>query len=199
MGIGLFVLVIGILTACGLSDAILRSTWQRFYYTRGFTFFTKDYDFPYVFNIKRLDILMKRENADKKYKSDIVFNIFAKNAIAFYDKPSRAGFGVKKRSYFSVLHGIMVYKDGKLTVAGVFDYLALLFIPVMMIAITAYSVRTFKEGYWINAVILAALLVIFIIGFIYTLRTQKKRFIEIGNIMVQIGQKEKDKDLKDLE
>ncbi len=199
MGIGLFILVVGILTASGLSDAVLRSTWQRFYYTRGITFFTKVYDFPYTFNIKRIDLLMKRENADKKYKSDIVFNVFAKNAIGFYDKPSRAGFGVKKRSYFSLLHGILVYKDGKITVAGVFDYFALLFIPVLMIAVTAYSVYSFKDGYWINAVVIAALLLLFIVGFIYALGAQKKRFIEIGNIMVRIGQKEKEKDTKEIE
>ena len=193
MGIGLFVIVVGILTFCGFTDAIFRSTWQRFYYTKGITFFNQVYDYPYPFNTKRIDLLIKRENADKKYKSDIMFNIMAKNAIAFFDKPGKGSFATKKRSYFSVMHGIMLYSEGKLTVAGVFDYFSLLFMPALLISLTAYIVRLFKEGYFINALILGAMGIGFIAGFIYALTKQKKRFIEIGNIMVGIGRKEKEK------
>lgn len=192
MGFGLGIIVIFILTLSGFADTICRSTWKKHYFTRGITFFTKDFDYPYPFNIKRVDLLKKRENADKKFKSDIEFAPLAKNAIAFFDRPGKGGFGIKKRSYLSVLHGVMVYRDGKLTVAGIFDYFALLFVPALMIAVTAYAVRLFKEGYYINTLILAALLVVFVVGFIVALRKQRARFTEIGNIMVGIGQKEKE-------
>ncbi|MBO7047662.1 MAG: hypothetical protein J6W33_02035 [Spirochaetia bacterium] len=192
MGFGLGIIVILILVLSGLADTICRTTWKRFYYTRGITFFSKDFDFPYQFNIKRVDLLSKRENADKKFKSDIEFAPLAKNAIGFFDRPGKGGFGIKKRSYLSVLHGVMVYRDGKLTVAGIFDYFALLFVPAMMIAVTAYAVRLFKEGYYINTLILAALLVVFVVGFVVALRKQRARFIKIGDIMIGIGQKEKE-------
>ena len=192
MGFGLGIIVILILVLSGLTDTICRTTWKRFYYTRGITFFSKEFDFPYHFNIKRVDLLTKRENADKKFKSDIEFAPLAKNAIGFFDRPGKGGFGIKKRSYLSVLHGVMVYRDGKLTVAGIFDYFALLFVPAMMIAVTAYAVRLFKEGYFINTLILAALLVVFVVGFVVALRKQRARFTKIGDIMVGIGQKEKE-------
>ena len=76
--------------------------------------------------------------------------------------------------------------------AGIFDYFALLFVPVMMISVTAYIVWLFKQELPINALILAALLVVFVVGFIVALRKQRARFTEIGNIMVGIGQKEKE-------
>ena len=191
MGFGLGIIVIFILVLCGIADTVCRTTWKRFYYTRGVTFFSKDFDFPYPFNIKRVELLAKRENADKKFKSDIEFAPLAKNAIAFFDRPGKGGFGVKKRSYFSVLHGIMVYRDGKLTVAGIFDYFALLFVPAMMTSVTAYIVWLFKQDLFINALILAALLVVFVVGFVVALRKQRARFTKIGDIMVGIGQKEK--------
>ena len=90
-----------------------------------------------------------------------------------------------------MLHGVLLYHEGKLTVAGIFDYFALLFVPVMMISVTAYIVWLFKQELPINALILAALLVVFVVGFIVALRKQRARFTEIGNIMVSIGQKEK--------
>ena len=192
MGFGLGIIVILILVLCGFADTICRTTWKRFYYTRGITFFSREFDFPYQFNIKRIDLLKKRENSDKKYKSDIEFAPLAKNAIGFFDRPGKGGFGTKKRSYLSVLHGVMVYRDGKLTVAGIFDYFALLFVPAMMISVTAYIVWLFKQELPINALILAALLVVFVVGFIVALRKQRARFTEIGNIMVGIGQKEKE-------
>ena len=191
MGFGLGIIVIFILVLCGIADTVCRTTWKRFYYTRGVTFFSKDFDFPYPFNIKRVELLAKRENADKKFKSDIEFAPLAKNAIAFFDRPGKGGFGVKKRSYSSVLHGIMVYRDGKLTVAGIFDYFALLFVPAMMTSVTAYIVWLFKQDLFINALILAALLVVFVVGFVVALRKQRARFTKIGDIMVGIGQKEK--------
>ena len=107
MGFGLGIIVILILVLCGFADTICRTTWKRFYYTRGITFFSKEFDFPYQFNIKRIDLLKKRENSDKKYKSDIEFAPLAKNAIGFFDRPGKGGFGTKKRSYLSVLHGVM--------------------------------------------------------------------------------------------
>ena len=193
MGFGLGIIVIFVLAVCGFADTICRTTWKHFYYTRGITFFTQEYDYPYPFNLKRVELLTKRENSDKKYKSDIVFNPLAKNAIGFFDKPGKGSFGTKKRSYFSVLHGVMVYRDGKLTVAGIFDYFALLFIPAMLVSLTAYIVFLFKDGLYINSAILAALMVVLVVGFIVALRKQKSRFTEIGNIMVGIGQKEKEK------
>lgn len=192
MGFGLGIIVVLILVLCGFADTICRTTWKRFYYTRGITFFSKEFDFPYHFNIKRVDLLKKRENSDKKYKSDIEFAPLAKNAIGFFDRPGKGGFGTKKRSYLSVLHGVLVYRDGKLTVAGIFDYFALLFVPAMMISVAAYIVWLFRQGLPINALILAALLVVFVVGFIVALRKQRARFTEIGNIMVSIGQKEKE-------
>ena len=191
MGFGLGIIVILVLVLCGFADTICRTTWKRFYYTRGITFFSKDFDFPYQFNVKRVDLLKKRENSDKKYKSDIEFAPLAKNAIGFFDRPGKGSFGTKKRSYLSVLHGVLLYHEGKLTVAGIFDYFALLFGPVMMISVTAYIVWLFKQELPINALILAALLVVFVVGFIVALRKQRARFTEIGNIMVSIGQKEK--------
>ncbi|MBR4683460.1 MAG: hypothetical protein IKO95_01390 [Spirochaetia bacterium] len=191
MGFGLGIIVILVLVLCGFADTICRTTWKRFYYTRGITFFSKDFDFPYQFNVKRVDLLKKRENSDKKYKSDIEFAPLAKNAIGFFDRPGKGSFGTKKRSYLSVLHGVLLYHEGKLTVAGIFDYFALLFVPVMMISVTAYIVWLFKQELPINALILAALLVVFVVGFIVALRKQRARFTEIGNIMVSIGQKEK--------
>ena len=192
MGFGLGIIVILVLVLCGFADTICRTTWKRFYYTRGITFFSKDFDFPYQFNVKRVDLLKKRENSDKKYKSDIEFAPLAKNAIGFFDRPGKGSFGTKKRSYLSVLHGVLLYHEGKLTVAGIFDYFALLFVPVMMISVTAYIVWLFKQELPINALILAALLVVFVVGFIVALRKQRARFTEIGNIMVGIGQKEKE-------
>ena len=192
MGFGLGIIVILILVLSGLADTICRTSWRKFYYTRGITFFSQEFDFPYPFNIKRIDLLKKRENADKKYKSDIEFAPLAKNAIGFFDRPGKGGFGTKKRSYLSVLHGVMVYRDGKLTVAGIFDYFALLFVPAMMISVTAYIVWLFRQEMPINALILAVLLVVFVVGFIVALRKQRARFTEIGNIMVGIGQKEKE-------
>ncbi|MBO7430859.1 MAG: hypothetical protein J6U56_07595 [Spirochaetia bacterium] len=192
MGFGLGIIVILILTLSGLADTICRTTWKRFYYTKGITFFSKEFDFPYHFNIKRVDLLSKRENADKKYKSDIEFAPLAKNAIGFFDRPGKGGFGIKKRSYLSVLHGVIVYQDGKLTVAGIFDFFALLFVPALMISVTAYAVWLFKQGLAINALILAALLVVFVVGFVVALRKQRARFIKIGDIMIGIGQKEKE-------
>ena len=62
----------------------------------------------------------------------------------------------------------------------------------MMISVTAYIVWLFRQELPINALILAALLVVFVIGFIVALRKQRARFTEIGNIMVGIGQKEKE-------
>ena len=191
MGFGLGIIVILVLVLCGFADTICRTTWKRFYYTRGITFFSKDFDFPYQFNVKRVDLLKKRENSDKKYKSDIEFAPLAKNAIGFFDRPGKGSFGTKRRSYLSVLHGVLLYHEGKLTVAGIFDYFALLFVPVMMISVTAYIVWLFKQELPINALILAALLVVFVVGFIVALRKQRARFTEIGNIMVSIGQKEK--------
>ena len=191
MGFGLGIIVILVLVLCGFADTICRTTWKRFYYTREITFFSKDFDFPYQFNVKRVDLLKKRENSDKKYKSDIEFAPLAKNAIGFFDRPGKGSFGTKKRSYLSVLHGVLLYHEGKLTVAGIFDYFALLFVPVMMISVTAYIVWLFKQELPINALILAALLVVFVVGFIVALRKQRARFTEIGNIMVSIGQKEK--------
>ena len=191
MGFGLGIIVILVLVLCGFADTICRTTWKRFYYTRGITFFSKDFDFPYQFNVKRVDLLKKRENSDKKYKSDIEFAPLAKNAIGFFDRPGKGSFGTKKRSYLSVLHGVLLYHEGKLTVAGIFDYFALLFVPVMMISVTAYIVWLFKQELPINALILAALLVVFVVGFIVALRKQRARFTEIGNIMVSIWQKEK--------
>ena len=192
MGFGLGIIVILVLVLSGLADTFCRTTWKRFYYTRGITFFSKDFDFPYQFNVKRVDLLTKRENADKKYKSDIEFAPLAKNAIGFFDRPGKGGFGVKKRSYLSVLHGVLMYQDGKLTVAGIFDYFALLFVPALMISVTAYVVWLFKQDLAINALILAALLVIFVVGFVVALRKQRARFTKIGDIMVGIGQKEKE-------
>ena len=192
MGFGLGIIVILVLVLSGFADTICRTTWKRFYYTRGITFFSKEFDFPYQFNIKRVDLLKKRENSNKKYKSDIEFAPLAKNALGFFDRPVKGGFGTKRRSYLSVLHGVLVYRDGKLTVAGIFDYFALLFVPVMMISVTAYIVWLFKQELPINALILAALLVVFVVGFIVALRKQRARFTEIGNIMVGIGQKEKE-------
>ena len=192
MGFGLGIIVILVLVLCGFADTICRTTWKRFYYTRGITFFSKDFDFPYQFNVKRVDLLKKRENSDKKYKSDIEFAPLAKNAIGFFDRPGKGSFGTKKRSYLSVLHGVLLYHEGKLTVAGIFDNFALLFVPVMMISVTAYIVWLFKQELPINALILAALLVVFVVGFIVALRKQRARFTEIGNIMVGIGQKEKE-------
>ncbi|MBR3671930.1 MAG: hypothetical protein IKN68_04750 [Spirochaetia bacterium] len=192
MGFGLGIIVILVLVLSGFADTICRTTWKRFYYTRGITFFSKEFDFPYQFNIKRVDLLKKRENSNKKYKSDIEFAPLAKNAIGFFDRPGKGSFGTKRRSYLSVLHGVLVYRDGKLTVAGIFDYFALLFVPVMMISVTAYIVWLFKQELPINALILAALLVVFVVGFIVALRKQHARFTEIGNIMVGIGQKEKE-------
>lgn len=192
MGFGLGIIVILVLVLSSFADTICRTTWKRFYYTRGITFFSKDFDFPYHFNIKRVDLLKKRENSDKKYKSDIEFAPLAKNAIGFFDRPGKGSFGTKRRSYLSVLHGVLVYRDGKLTVAGIFDYFALLFVPVMMISVAAYIVWLFRQDLPINALILAALLVVFVVGFIVALRKQRARFTEIGNIMVGIGQKEKE-------
>jgi hypothetical protein len=192
MGFGLGIIVILILVLSGLADTFCRTTWKRFYYTRGITFFSKDFDYPYQFNVKRVDLLTKRENADKKYKSDIEFAPLAKNAIGFFDRPGKGGFGVKKRSYLSVLHGVLLYHEGKLTVAGIFDYFALLFVPALMISITAYIVWLFKQDLPINALILAALLVMFVVGFVVALRKQRARFTKIGDIMVGIGQKEKE-------
>ena len=192
MGFGLGIIVILVLVLSGFADTICRTTWKRFYYTRGITFFSKEFDFPYQFNIKRVDLLKKRENSNKKYKSDIEFAPLAKNAIGFFDRPGKGGFGTKRRSYLSVLHGVLVYRDGKLTVAGIFDYFALLFVPVMMISVTAYIVWLFKQELPINALILAALLVVFVVGFIVALRKQRARFTKIGDIMVGIGQKEKE-------
>ncbi|MCQ2603704.1 MAG: hypothetical protein MJ215_01475 [Spirochaetia bacterium] len=193
MGLGIFIVTLIVLCLCGLTDSICRTSWQRFYYLRGVTFFTHDLDYPYPFNIKRVDILSKKENPAKKYKSELVFMPIARNAIAFYDKPVRGSFGTKKRSYFSMLHGVIVNKEGKLTIAGVFDYFGLVFIPVMIASLSAYGFRQYKEGWWINALILAGLMVIFIIGFIYAIRCQKKRFIALSDILVNIGRKEKDK------
>lgn len=192
MGFGLGIIVIFILVISGFADTVCRTTWKRFYFTRGITFFTKEFDFPYQFNVKRIDLLKKRENADKKYKSDIEFAPLAKNAIGFFDRPGKGGFGVKKRSYLSVLHGVLLYQDGKLTVAGIFDYFALLFIPALMISVTAYAVWLFKQELPINTLILAALLVVFVVGFVVALRKQRARFTKIGDIMVGIGQKEKE-------
>ena len=192
MGFGLGIIVIFILVLSGFADTVCRTTWKRFYFTKGITFFTKEFDYPYPFNVKRIDLLKKRENSDKKFKSDIEFAPLAKNAIGFFDRPGKGGFGVKKRSYLSVLHGVIVYRDGKMTVAGIFDYFALLFVPALMIAVAAYGVRLFKEGYYINTLILAALLVLFVVGFIVALRKQRARFTKIGDIMVGIGQKEKE-------
>lgn len=134
---------------------------------------------------------MKRENPDGKYKSDMIFNVLANNAIAFYERPGKAGWGIKKRSYFAVLHGVMVFKERKLTIAGIFDYLALIFIPALMIFVTAYAIRFFKEGLPVNGAVLGVLLLLFVYGFISALVKQKKRFTEIGNIMIEIGRKEK--------
>ena len=192
MGFGLGIVVILILVLSGFADTVCRTTWKRFYYTKGITFFSKEFDYPYPFNIKRVDLLKKRENANKKYKSDIEFAPLARNAIGFFDRPGKGGFGTKKRSYLSVLHGVLMYQDGKLTVAGIFDYFALLFVPALMISVTAYIVWLFKQDLAINAIILAVLLVIFVVGFIVALRKQRARFTEIGNIMVGIGQKEKE-------
>ncbi len=191
MGFGLGIIVILILSLSGFADTVCRSTWKRFYYTKGLTFFTKEFDYPYPFNVKRIDLLTKRENANKKYKSDIVFGPLARNAIGFFEKPGKGSFGTKRRSYLSVLHGVLLYQDGKLTVAGIFDFFALLFVPAMMISVTAYCVWLFKQELAINALILAALLIVFVIGFIVALKKQRARFTEIGNIMVGIGQKEK--------
>ena len=192
MGFGLGIIVILILVLSGFADTVCRTTWKRFYYTRGITFFTQEFDYPYHFNIKRVDLLKKRENADKKYKSDIEFAPLANNAIGFFDRPGKGGFGTKRRSYLSVLHGVMIYRDGKLTVAGIFDYFALLFVPVLMVSVTAYIVWLFKQELPINALILAALLVVSVVGFIVALRKQRARFTKIGDIMVGIGQKEKE-------
>ena len=192
MGFGLGIIVIFILVLSGLADTFCRTTWKRFYYTRGITFFSKDFDYPYQFNVKRVDLLTKRENADKKFKSDIEFAPLAKNAIGFFDRPGKGGFGVKKWSYFSLLHGVLLYHDGKLTVAGIFDFFALLFVPALMISVTAYIVWLFKQDLAINALILAALLVVFVVGFIVALKKQRARFTKIGDIMVGIGQKEKE-------
>ena len=192
MGFGLGIIVIFILVLSGFADTVCRTTWKRFYFTRGITFFTKEFDYPYPFNIKRIELLKKRENSDKKYKSDIEFAPLAKNAIGFFDRPGKGGFGTKKRSYLSVLHGVLVYRDGKLTVAGIFDYFALLFVPALMISVTAYIVWLFKQELPINALILAALLVVFVVGFVVALRKQRARFTKIGDIMVGIGQKEKE-------
>ena len=192
MGFGLGIIVIFILVLSGFADTVCRTTWKRFYFTKGITFFTKEFDYPYPFNIKRIELLKKRENSDKKYKSDIEFAPLAKNAIGFFDRPGKGGFGTKKRSYLSVLHGVLVYRDGKLTVAGIFDYFALLFVPALMISVTAYIVWLFKQELPINALILAALLVVFVVGFVVALRKQRARFTKIGDIMVGIGQKEKE-------
>jgi len=194
MGFGLGIIVILILTLCGFADTLCRTAWKRFYFTKGITFFTKEYDFPYPFNIKRVELLSKRENADKKFKSDIVFNPLARNAIGFFDKPGKGSFGTKQRSYLSVLHGVLMYQDGKLTVAGIFDYFALFFIPALLVSLTAYIVFLFKDGLYINSLILTGLMIVFVVGFIVALRKQRARFTEIGNIMVSIGQKEKDKE-----
>ena len=86
MGFGLGIIVILVLVLSGFADTICRTTWKRFYYTRGITFFSKEFDFPYQFNIKRVDLLKKRENSNKKYKSDIEFAPLAKNAIGFFDR-----------------------------------------------------------------------------------------------------------------
>jgi hypothetical protein len=192
MGFGLGIIVIFILVLSGLADTFCRTTWKRFYYTKGITFFSKDFDYPYQFNVKRVYLLSKRENADKKYKSDIEFAPLAKNAIGFFDRPGKGGFGVKKRSYFSLLHGVLLHHDGKLTVAGIFDFFALLFVPALMISVTAYIVWLFKQDLPVNALILAALLVVFVVGFVVALRKQRARFTKIGDIMVGIGQKEKE-------
>ncbi len=192
MGFGLGIIVIFILVLSGLADTFCRTTWKRFYYTRGITFFSKDFDYPYQFNVKRVDLLSKRENADKKYKSDIEFAPLAKNAIGFFDRPGKGGFGVKKRSYFSLLHGGLLHHAGKLAVAGIFDFFALLFVPALMISVTAYIVWLFKQDLPVNALILAALLVVFVVGFVVALRKQRARFTKIGDIMVGIGQKEKE-------
>jgi len=192
MGFGLGIIVIFILVLSGFVDTVCRTTWKRFYFTRGITFFSKEFDYPYQFNVKRVDLLKKRENADKKYKSDIEFAPLAKNAIGFFDRPGKGGFGVKKRSYLSVLHGVLLYHEGKLTVAGIFDFFALLFVPALMISVTAYIVWLFKQDLPINALILAALLVVFVVGFVVALRKQRARFTKIGDIMVGIGQKEKE-------
>ena len=76
--------------------------------------------------------------------------------------------------------------------AGIFDFFALLFVPAMMISVTAYIVWLFKQDLPINALILAALLVVFVVGFVVALRKQRARFTKIGDIMVGIGQKEKE-------
>lgn len=192
MGFGLGIIVILVLVLSGFADTVCRSTWKRFYFTKGITFFTKEFDYPYPFNVKRVDLLKKRENSDKKYKSDIEFAPLAKNAIGFFDRPGKGSFGTKKRSYLSVLHGVILYQDGKITVAGIFDFFAMLFVPAMMISVTAYIVWLFKQELPINALILAALLVVFVVGFVVALRKQLVRFTKIGDIMVGIGQKEKE-------
>ena len=61
-----------------------------------------------------------------------------------------------------------------------------------MISVTAYAVWLFKQELPINTLILAALLVVFVVGFVVALRKQRARFTKIGDIMVGIGQKEKE-------
>lgn len=137
--------------AINIMELILVRKWVRSYYLFGIPLFKKEFIYQSIVN--QPDLINKMNmHGMANAQTQLTFHTLGDNSIAFKEKFKLFQFGKRKKQYTPLMRGVIHFNqiERKVTIKGIANWSALLFIPFFYYFILSMQFDNFQEAKFVK-------------------------------------------------